>query len=363
MTMKRQPTVVGIDIGGANLKYWSSDGHALATPFPLWKSPDRLAAMLAQDLQSLGRSYARQSVDIERSPRSGERSYIGARDLAVTMTGELADCFADRRAGVQHILEHVVRAADEISIGTVVVYSVDGRLLPPRDAAIAWESVASANWHALATQVASEFPEAAMLIDIGSTTTDLIPLAGGRVATLAKTDHDRLVEGSLVYVGCRRTPVCSLVDSLVFRGRNCPVMNEVFATIDDARLLTESIPPDPTDCDTADGAPRTVESAGGRMARMIGLDAEDISKAELRELAEQVTEAAVRRIAASLTSLPSDGCWIVAGHGDDLIPDRCSTPPVELTDCWGGDAARCAPSRAVARLYQHQMQGEQTCAG
>ena len=62
-------------------------------------------------------------------------------------------------------------------------------------------------------------------------------LSAGFVATAAMTDHDRLLEGSLIYVGCRRTPVCALVDRLEFRGSASRVMNELFATIDDARLV------------------------------------------------------------------------------------------------------------------------------
>ena len=40
-------TVLGLDIGGANLKAATADRHAITVPFPLWKQPDKLGDSLA----------------------------------------------------------------------------------------------------------------------------------------------------------------------------------------------------------------------------------------------------------------------------------------------------------------------------
>src|SRR5437867_2499414 len=81
--------VVGLDIGGANLKAAHTSGSARAIPFALWKSPDLLPDILAKLLADLPSS------DV----------------LAVTMTGELCDCFADKREGVRTILDAAGRVA------------------------------------------------------------------------------------------------------------------------------------------------------------------------------------------------------------------------------------------------------------
>ena len=47
--------------------------------------------------------------------------------LTITMTGELADCFADRAEGVRHIVSHACEAAARLKIEEVVFYGVDGR--------------------------------------------------------------------------------------------------------------------------------------------------------------------------------------------------------------------------------------------
>ena len=212
--------VIGVDIGGANLKYASACGMASSRAFAMWREPENLATALAEDLQS---NFCNQQHAIET--------------LAVTMTGELADCFIDREVGVQHIVEQTCHAAAQLGLDHVQFYGVDGLFHNARAAGEKPDLIAAANWHALANFIGREVAADALLIDIGSTTTDIIPITQQQVATTALTDHDRLCEHSLVYVGCKRTPVCSLVDTLEYRGVVTPVMNEQFATIDDALLL------------------------------------------------------------------------------------------------------------------------------
>jgi probable H4MPT-linked C1 transfer pathway protein len=221
--------------------------------------------------------------------------------------------------------------------------------------------VASANWHALARFVATQIATDATLVDIGSTTTDIIRLSHGRVDTAARSDHQRLREGSLVYVGCRRTPVCALVDDLHFREQTCGVMNEVFATVDDARLVLGSVCEDAGDRDTADGSPRTRTDAANRLARMIGLDGRMISMDESQQLAAQVVAAARKRIHDALARIAPSGSIVLSGHGDDLI-DLSGRPTVlRLADQIGGEMARCAPAYAVAFLAQKEKEAEFRC--
>ena len=59
-------TILGLDIGGANLKAATPDKRAVSVPFPLWKQPDRLPAALAELVAK----------------------FPDAEELAVTMTGD-----------------------------------------------------------------------------------------------------------------------------------------------------------------------------------------------------------------------------------------------------------------------------------
>ncbi|MDA7906924.1 tetrahydromethanopterin-linked C1 transfer pathway [bacterium] len=325
--------VLGIDIGGANLKYASSCGTAAARDFAMWLTPERLSQTLIEDLQN---NFCKRG--------------ITPTELAVTMTGELADCFLDRGIGVDHIAQQTCQAAESLSINTVSFYGVDGCFHRPGETRDNPDLIAAANWHALANFIGREIASDALLIDIGSTTTDIIPIRGQKVATNALTDYDRLCESTLVYIGCRRTPVCSLVSALVFQGISTPVMNEIFATIDDALLVLGHTAEDVNDSGTADGKPRTRPLAANRLARMIGLDRRTISINDATALAHQILSAAMQQIGKAIDRLEHHDIWVLSGHGELLIAIPEGQTTLRLADHLGAEVARCAPAYAVAKL-------------
>src|ERR1700676_2452819 len=101
--------ILGLDIGGANIKAYHTNGVACHVPFRLWEKPGELAARLAA-LQA---------------------DLPAAEVVAVTMTGELCDCFESRRAGVNAILD----AVEHMSSNRLVrVWRNDGRFVPIKKA-------------------------------------------------------------------------------------------------------------------------------------------------------------------------------------------------------------------------------------
>src|SRR6185312_7740262 len=167
-------TVLGLDIGGANLKAATSDNRAISVPFALWKQPDQLPAALTEL--------------VARFP--------DANELAITMTGELCDCYETKRQGVNAILD---AAAFSAKGRPVRVWSTAGKFVGISEARQNHLGVAAANWHALATFAGRFAPHrGALLIDIGSTSTDVIPLRDGVPAARGLTDRDRLQSRELV---------------------------------------------------------------------------------------------------------------------------------------------------------------------
>src|SRR5436190_20586903 len=226
-------SLLGIDIGGANLKAADGRGWARSVPFALWRNPQGLAQQLGQLVES--------------SP--------AADRLVVTMTGELCDCFSSKAEGVRHILDSIQIAADSRE---VCVYSVDGSFMTAIEARESSQLAAASNWHALA-KFACRFvsAQAGLLIDVGSTTTDVIPLVDGRVAARGRNDTERLLSRELLYLGVGRTPICALTDALPLRGQLCRMAAEVFATAADAYLLLGDLNEDLEADWTADGRPLT----------------------------------------------------------------------------------------------------------
>ncbi len=320
---------VGVDIGGANLKYADDGGKTLARDFPLWRRHQELAEQLIQDLSLFG----------------------SVTSLAVTMTGELADCYEDRRDGVHRIVGAVEQAALSRGIQDVAYYAARKGFLSASEALENVEHIAASNWYALASFVAEEIAANGLLVDIGSTTTDIVPMVNGRVGTRSVTDCDRLAEGSLVYVGCERTPVCALLSKVQYHGKEVGVMNELFATVDDARLVLKSVQ-ESDESHTADGRPRTRAFASARLARMIGLDRHSFADVDAVLLAQEVVSAVTRRISEACERVdPHLACYVISGHGTDLLPSLPAGDVVNLMDRLGPELSRCAPSYAVVKLY------------
>ena len=272
--------VLGLDIGGANIKAADADGNTFATAFPMWTDYHRLDAALT---------------DIARQ-------HFAKPDLvAVTMTAELADCFDTKEQGVRSVIEAVTRAFPQTP-GRF--WLTTGEFAAADDAVELPTLVAAANWHALATWAGRAVPQGpAILIDTGSTTTDIIPLMDGRPATARLTDVERLLSGELVYCGVGRTPVSALCSTVPLRNQLCPLAAEHFATIADAFLVQGVFAEDETACDTADGRSFTVAHSRNRLAHMVCCDATELTTEELDDIAEAVLEQAAARIRHALTQV------------------------------------------------------------
>jgi probable H4MPT-linked C1 transfer pathway protein len=290
--------ILGLDIGGANLKLAHTNGTARTVPFALWEQPKRLPAAL-RSLAASGPAFD---------------------EVAVTMTGELCDCFASKREGVHAILD-AVRALDVRK--EVRVWRNDGCFVDLDTAAATPRQVAAANWLALATFAGRLVPEGtAILIDIGSTTSDVVPLQGGQPVPQGRTDPERLAAHELVYTGIRRTPVMAV---LRYPHHYPAVAAELFSTMLDVYLLCGRQPEDSDDCWTADGRPATVPFAHARLARMCCADREEMPLSEARRLARQVADAQEGELVRALYEVAwrrSQGAYpaafVLSGSGEFL---------------------------------------------
>jgi probable H4MPT-linked C1 transfer pathway protein len=290
---------LALDVGGANLKAADGRGWAQIVPFELWKNPAGLHVAIVALIDS--------------APPS--------RRIAVTMTGELCDCFPTKADGVRYIVDAVSAAAGRRD---VAIYLVDGRLVSIEEARESPHLAAASNWHALA-RFACLFVsgDVGLLIDIGSTTADIIPLVNGKPRPMGWNDTDRLLAGELVYTGVGRTPICAITRSLPWHGEQCPVAAEVFATAADAYVILDCIPEQTDATTTADGRPRSKEFACARLARMICTDSFYFTEADARQAAKHVQEAqlvelhrALRRVIENLGRSPQ--FVVTSGSGEFL---------------------------------------------
>lgn len=323
--------IFGWDVGGAHVKACRLGAGGVLDVVqwacPLWQGLDHLDRVL---------EAARQ-----HWPQLPQAMH------AVTMTGEMVDLFTDREDGVQRI---AARLAQQLTPDRLHFYAGDAGWCGSGEAGARWDAIASANWLATAKHAALTFSDCdGVLVDIGSTTTDLIAFRDGNVSTTGRSDAERLASGELVYQGVVRTPLCALAPRIGWRGRPLNVMNEFFATAADVYRLTGELDPAHDLQASADNAGKDLPATRRRLARMIGLDARDGSAQEWLDFAHAWRACQLQEIGSQLQRVIAlhglgPGTRVVsAGCGDFLVPELCTLAGLDHAIAYGTQVARLAP--------------------
>jgi probable H4MPT-linked C1 transfer pathway protein len=349
MTSDTRAPILGWDIGGVNTKAariglpagaagaGAPSVRSASMPFEIQRDPEALPSVLRA--LATGLEYA------EGWPH------------AVTMTAELSQAFRTKRQGVAFVLGALARAfpADPLH-----VYTVDGRFVTPAAAAADPLAVGASNWVATATLVGRFVPDG-ILVDIGTTSTDIIALAGGRVAARGRTDPARLLSRELVYTGAVRTPAEALLSEVPLWGGRAGVSAEGFATIGDAHVWLGQLPPSDYTAPTADGRPPTRELAGERLARVVCGDREMLDDAAIDAIARALAKAQVELVAEGIRRVragcPGAATAVVTGLGDFIAAEAARRAGLEVLALAErlGAAARTAPAAAVAWLLADEL--------
>ena len=326
---------IGWDIGGVNVKVArvAGDviGQALTESFSIEHDADQLSSLL----ERLGRD-------------------IGAKGCrhAVTMTAELSQRFRFKAEGVGFVLDALAGAFPGASMH---VLDTAGRFRTPAEARAHPIEVSASNWTATAMVVAAEHPDA-ILIDMGSTTTDIIPIESGRIRALGRTDPDRLATGELVYSGALRTPVEAVVRTVPWRDGVALVSADGFAHTGDVHRWLDSVTRSRDEPGTARD-PR--DQAGERLARVVCADRTMIDDDGITTIAAHVAGAQVISIATAVARVmvrhPRLAQAAVLGLGRPIAERAARAAGLEIIPMdgrWSDDASRAAPAVAVARLLE-----------
>ncbi|MDD2739433.1 MAG: hydantoinase/oxoprolinase family protein [Methylomonas lenta] len=342
-----QKSIVGWDIGGAHVKAVLLNNlgeveQVIQQPCPLWKGLAYLHQAIAAVLQALP---------------------YPCQQHAITMTGELVDCFTSRDQGVAAILramqEKLAPAQMTIFAGTQGFISID--VVQPSD----YAAIASSNWIASA-QLAASREEYGLFVDIGSTTTDILLIQNHALEALGYSDYERLVSGELIYTGIVRTAVMAVAQQALFNGRPMGLMAEYFASMADVYRLTGDLHEAHDQHETADGAEKTAQASARRLSRMTGYEYADsdwpLWLAFAQELKQQqklmIQKACLKQIHRLAGSKPP--YLIGAGIGRFLLKEIATELKLDYLDfnqlikqstkVGHIDAADCAPAVAVAYL-------------
>jgi hypothetical protein len=280
---------LGLDIGGANIKAVLlefkgekiSNFKSLTLYFPIWK---------------LGKNQLPQTLN---SIKSKLASSLNVRGLGLTFTAELSDVYMSKREGVAHIINSVREVFREFPIGVVNCF---GELISVEKALAEPLKAASANWAASGWMTSKLFKEA-LTIDIGSTTTTIIPVKNGKIMVEGKNDLEKLSCGELVYTGALRTSPSAIVKEVPIRGKPTRVSSENFAITADLYLALGEISREDYTVETPDGRGKSVDEALARIARLVCADLEMLPREEVLSLADYVAEQQLKQIVEAVNQV------------------------------------------------------------
>ena len=347
--------VLGYDVGGANTKaaFVSVRNGKLVNAevaveyFPVWKQPEKLTAVLLMLKQRLGVSRL--------------------DDVGVTMTAELSDAYQTKREGVNHILGCAKQAFPDVPI---YVLNTDAKLEPLAVAIQEPLGVAAANWAATGWLVAQHIKNC-VVVDVGSTSTSIIPIVNGQVVALGKTDLDKLICGELVYTGSLRTNLAAIVQSIPIRNGVAGVASELFALSGDVHLVLGNITEKDYTSETADGRGKTMSEALARLARLVCADTEMLTPQEIRNMAQYIYDKQIQQVTEGLTkvysytkSLTSGKVpVVVTGLGKKFLARKAAEmlgidTIVDLGTLLPKKAALATPALGVALMTANKLEGE-----
>ncbi len=321
---KGEGKFLGIDIGGANLKYSDENGNGKIIYFPMWKN----ARQLRDKLEEI-----KEETNLE---------VVGA-----VITAELSDAFDNKSEGIK-----IISQAVKDVFKKVYFLSVDGKLSDLIDDPLKYSA---SNWVASVLFLKEKYDNF-LFVDIGSTTSDFIPVKGGILA--AKTDFERIKRKELIYIGALRTPICCLTSEY----HKLRLSAELFAIVADAFILTEDISQSEYTVETPDGRGKSKEECLNRLARMFCADIDEIGESFVVEFAREIKRKVVRMISETIEKHLSDynletiiGC----GVGGFLIEEammemnRIQVEYVSLRKIYG-EVSDLFPSFAMANLVARE---------
>jgi probable H4MPT-linked C1 transfer pathway protein len=347
--------VLGWDIGGANIKvaYMELKNHELSKVevfieyFPIWKKGKE---RLKEALECLKLKTKCLNPDL----------------INLTMTAELSDVYFSKKEGVNHVLETMERVFSKEEIKVLDFY---GNLLSIDKAKEDPLKVAAANWFATGWLV-SRLSKDCIAVDVGSTTTSIIPVLNGKVVAKGKNDLEKLAFGELVYTGALRTNVATIVSCIPLRGFLIPVSSEFFAQSGDVHLVLGNLKPEEYIVDTPDGRGVSILEASARIARVLCADLEMLSFNEIKSIANYIYEAQLNQILNGLKMLLKSfkvnfrtKLAYTTGLGREFLASKALKKAgfnhiKDLSDFIGVMGAKATPAFALALMGSEFLKGE-----
>lgn len=275
--------ILGLDIGGANTKaalikfenYEIIECFSYIEYFPFWEKtlkdiPEMIRRVVTNLIKQNNLNYTLEDIT----------------KISITITAELSDAFHTKREGILIILKALEKVFDSEKLRFI---NNHGEYIDINAVKKNILSIAAANWVSTSLFLGNYVPNC-ILIDAGSTTIDLIPILNSKPVTIGKDDINRLLNHELIYTGGLRATIPSISQFVPYKGNRIRISFEKFALISDVHLILNNISEGDYINDTADNRSKSLDNCYARLARIICMDLESVSKEELGNIAKYIYE-------------------------------------------------------------------------
>jgi probable H4MPT-linked C1 transfer pathway protein len=345
--------VLGLDIGGANTKATFlktqngtlKDIETLLEYFPIWKD---------------GKTQLPKVLEMLKTKLIGTEVI---NSVGVTITAELSDAYKTKKEGINHILDCVCQIFGGV---TLFVLDVEANLLSVEDTRREPLRVASANWAATGWMV-SKLVKDCVVIDVGSTSTSIIPIIDGKIVAEGKTDLEKLQNGELVYSGSLRTNIATIVKKIPVKQKMTRISSELFSQSGDIHLLLGNITEKQYTAETCDGRGKTINEAASRLARVVCADIDMITEQEIMDIARFVYGKQIEQIADGLKQtsdrIKHAKIAVVTGLGREFLARKAAEKAefkkvIAMEELFNASTAVVSPSVGLALLVAEHLEGE-----
>jgi probable H4MPT-linked C1 transfer pathway protein len=279
--------VLGLDIGGANTKavlieFSNSKikrSFSYIEYFPFWEKNLNQIPELFRKI--IGKLVFKNEFTIDN-----------VNFISIAITAELSDAFQTKREGILTIINALEQIFDKEKMFFI---NTKNKFISFDQVKSDPISVAAANWVSTSLFLGKFIPKC-ILIDAGSTTIDVIPILDSVPVSRGKNDVERLENRELIYTGGLRATIPSITHFVPYKDKMVRISFEKFALVSDVHRILNNISETEYINDTADNRSKTLNNCYARLARMICMDLESISRNELDEIAKFIYDKQINMI-------------------------------------------------------------------
>ncbi len=230
--------------------------------------------------------------EVEGDLKTILRSYAdyNIRKFILTTTSPL---FASAKETVEFIINSVTKF---IQPANIVLYTHDEEFVSIKQALENPSKVVSVGWKALGKGLWQMIKQDGLIVDFSTRTTSFIPIREGKILSNSKSDHDRMMNDELVFLGLMETNAAFIQPTFEYNGKTFNLPFETHAITADIFTITEDIQPSDYITNTPDKKAKFKEDALNRVKSMFCIVDEKFDELDLIKIAHLLKVKMLERI-------------------------------------------------------------------